>query len=662
MTAGLLTPLQLIAGSSLLNNQGIKSLPSRLTTAISNFNDTSVITAFLNALIFYQSQTWATSETLLNLQSIGNSTCPALGDSIPSSVTNLTPVLNPGGFSGLVTQTGNAYLGGGDAGKFCQGFNSVQGFIKTTNMFINSAVNAQTYLGPTFAGMDALTTNNISNINSNFDGFGSDLFKQGQLFNLAQIDLFGTPAGLLQQLSKVARIPNGTLKIVELPLISAGLAVADIKTLISGRNTLTEIQFNQLQKIAYIGMTRVTGADLEQVLAIMNVTIPNIQTMADLLDPKKIFPTSYSTLATTTPNGPELIYQPDGSVNMNLASTVNLYLPSASGCEELGKIVPPDQAVAIKAVQVSLQQITGITLSNLPALAQVVRGTPPRAWNVKFSYLANDLVAYGSPIAIAYRAQKNVPAGIDINNTEYWLPTSLGGLSTMAGLPAIQSQTSVLPASVISEYIAMATGTGPNGTINVCDVIGLAIDYNNFASLFESATAAIQSMPSSADLTNLIVAYQDMLGAGNNTSMQTYINNANTAIQNIANHSLHPEYTSYVETLNSAFSSMAGILSKQQTYLTHAGIDYFNIQSNDKSVIYSFVMSLPGYGTQVEPCGAAYFLNQVADTSVIGGQAIVGTMREGTNNQRFGATQLGVNTTPSLSPSVTPSPVVVPIF
>ena len=663
MTSGLLTPLQLIAGSALINNGGI-TVGYDLTQSINQYNQTAVISAWQNAVNYYVAQSWSTPSTLEDLLSIGNSVCAALGNSIPTGAPTPRPVAGPvnTGFSGLVVDTANLYLGNGDVGKFAQAFFAAQSYCSSANLFINSAVNAQTYLGPTFTGMDSLTTNNISVVNANFDGFGTDLFNQGKLYDLANIDLYGTPAGLLQQIAKVARIQSGTLKIIEAPLLATGLTTANIKTLISGGTNITESQFNQLQKLAYTGMTQVTGDELAQVLAILNVTTPNIQNMAELLDQKKIFPNSYKTLATPTANGPEYIYQANGSVNMNLAQTVNQYLPTASGCEELGKIIPPDQAVATKSVQVALQQITGITTTTLPAFAQVVKGSATKIWNINYSYLANDLVAYGSPIAIAYRAQQNVPVGIDINDTQYWISTSLGGLSTMAGLPAIQEQTSVLPSTVVEQYSNMATGSGPNGTVNTCDVIGLAIDYNNFAAAFSTATTTISTMPASTDLTNLVTAYQNMLGASNNVEMQTFIDNANTAISNIANPLLHPEYISYVNTLNLAFSSMASTLSQEKTYQTQGGIDYAAIQGGDKSVVYAFVQTLPSYGTQVEPAGPAYFLNLVADLSTLGGQSIVGVMREATNNQRLNAGQLGLNTTPSSVPAVTPSPVITPVF
>jgi hypothetical protein len=169
-------------------------------------------------------------------------------------------------------------------------------------------------------------------------------------------------------------------------------------------------------------------------------------------------------------------------------------------------------------------------------------------------------------------------------------------------------------------------------------------------------------MSPSVDRTALITAYTDMLTAGDNATMQTYIDAANAAIVNIVNPSLYPGYVSAVNTLNTTFATMADVLSQELAYQTAAGIDYTELQGNNQSSIYSFAQSLPGYGIQTEACGSAYFLNQVADTSVIGGQAIIGVMREGVNNQRLDAGLIGLNVAAPAEPAVTPVPVINPVY
>lgn len=654
---GLLTPLQLTAGSALLNNTGLV-LGAELQASLSAYENTSLIAAWQAAVTSYLGQSWKTDYVLAGLLSIGNSTVPALGNSIPSGAPTPRPIAGPvtTGFSGLIADTGNLYLGNGDIGKFALAFMAAQGYISSTNVFVNSAVNAQTYLGPTFTNMGNLTTNNISTMNSNLTGFGIDLGNQGQLTDMQNLNNYGTPAALLKQISKVAGLQGGTLKIIEVPLIAAGLTKANILTLLTGSRDANPTQFDQYQRLAYTGMTNVVGVDLQQVLSILDVTTPNISTLADLLDQKKIFPNSWTTLATPTANGPALVYQDNGSANFALAAQVAAYLPTASGCEELGKVIPPGQAVANKAVQVGFQQITGIASTTLPKLAQTVLGQCKNAWSVNKIYLANSCVANGQPIPTYYRAQQDVPAGIDINNTDYWLPTSLGGISTMAGLPDIQSQTTALPASASNYYANdVAVGTGPNGTLTTCDIFGAAVG-SGYNSYLDSATATINAMDSIGALAAIKAQYVNLLYAIDDGAMLAHINLANIAISNFLS-----AYPTEAAVLNTAWSAMAAKLAEEKSNQINAGISLDDLPDNDKTSVYGFVQNLPQYGLQVDACGAGDFLDQVADLSVIGGQAVVGTMREARNNQRLGAAQLAQNTTPSTGFAVTPVPAVVPI-
>lgn len=70
-------------------------------------------------------------------------------------------------------------------------------------------------------------------------------------------------------------------------------------------------------------MTTVTGNDLAQILKILRVTTPGIITMADLLNPYKLFPRSYITLTAPTASGLRGIYTDTaGSVNSNLATSL----------------------------------------------------------------------------------------------------------------------------------------------------------------------------------------------------------------------------------------------------------------------------------------------------------------------------------------------------
>lgn len=685
MANGIYTPLQLNTVAGMMNNQGIKSLPTALTSAIASYNAQTVITNWLSAVNYYQAQSFKTESTLHSLLNIGSTNIPSLGNSIPAPPLGNFPdlyqeylplqsddsTLDPYGFADLVQQTGNAYLGidssGQDLGKFCQGFTAVQNYIDLTNSLINSTHNGATYLGPTFVNMDNLVTNNITSLvtsGSALSDFGTDLANQGLLTDTKKLDLYGTPAALLAQIAKVGKITGTTLPAVRTAMFDAGLSNADITNLVNlnltsftNPNGLSVNEFDRLQKAAYQAFTKITGSDLQDVLDILEITTPNIVTMADILNPVVMFPNSYTSLATPTPNGARPIYQPSGAVNMNLAPIVSAVLPTPSGCDELGKIIPPDQAVANKAVQAALQQVSDIVNTTWPELASTVQSFSRRPWQSTRPYLINDVVADAptntasslavplavlSPSTVFYQAIQDVPAGTNITDTAYWEPlASVGpvlGLNTMTGLPQIQALTNpVAPATTSYIDSAVATGSGPDGTITTCDVIGTAIDYHDMATLFTTVSIGIAILQAAGVLASLNTAYTNITAAANDAAVITQINNANTAIAALA---VNPTYASTVNSINTSWVAIASYLNAEKTYQIKAGINYFELLSDEKVSIMAFCQLLSQYGRNTQDCGAYDFLQTIADTATLAGQAMIGSLREGENQQQLASSSL----------------------
>ena len=373
MTQGLLTPLQLTSGAGLLQNTGI-ALNSVFSGAVQQYEAIAPI-ANLLATLSLASTAGLANATILSLQTLGNSVCPALGDSIPAATANVAPfpVGNSLGFLGFLETVGNTQLGSGDVGKFAQAFSAAQGYVGQVNLFITSAANANEYLGPTFTNLDNMITGDLTRVSLALPALGADLEKLGNLLVFSNIQNLGEPAALLQQLSQVGRMGNTTLPCVQAALEMAGLDSVKITDLISNNrqslfnpNGLSTNQFDRLQQQAYQGMNMVAGDCLADVLTILDVTTPGITVMTDLLDPVKILPTSYPTLKF----GDQLIYAPDGAVNSGISNTLNA--TTATGCDELGKIIPPSQAVANKALQYQLQQVSGIQNLTLPQLAAIL--------------------------------------------------------------------------------------------------------------------------------------------------------------------------------------------------------------------------------------------------------------------------------------------------
>jgi hypothetical protein len=378
------TPLQLTAGVGFYSGNAITA-NTQLSNSIASYNSTAPIANLLFTITQAAGNVslGISAGTLANLKTLGANVtgnyCPALGDSVPS---NISLTIGNVGYANSIAVNANTYLGGGDFGKFAQAFGAAQGYIALTNNVILSAANANgtDYLGPTFSNMNNLITADIAQVNLAFPAFGADLAATGNLIALDNIEEFGTPAALLQQLSKKGNMLNGTTPGVTAALKAQGLTDQDISDLVNNNvqslfnpDGLTQNLFDRLQKQAYPALCNVTGDDLTIVLDILDCTTPNITQMCQLLNPVKIFPTSYSSLTLPTPNGPVLIYDTTGAVNSTIIPILNSGAISATGCDELAKIIPQAQAAANRALQIAFQQIKGISGTTVPQLAAVLQ-------------------------------------------------------------------------------------------------------------------------------------------------------------------------------------------------------------------------------------------------------------------------------------------------
>jgi hypothetical protein len=378
------TPLQLTAGVGFYAGNAITA-NTQLANNIAAYNSLAPIANLIYTIGEAAGNVSLSigAGTLANLKTLGSNVagnyCPALGDSVPS---NVSWTVGNAGYATSITTAASTYLGGGDFGKFAQAFGAAQGYISLTNNIINSAVNVNStdYLGPTFSNMNNLITGDLTQITLALDALGADLALDGELFALDQLEYFGTPAGLLNQLSRQGNILNGTTPCVTTALKAQGLNDKNIADLVNinvqslfNPDGLSGNQFDTLQKRAYPGLINVTGSCLQDVLDILDCTLPNIDTVADLLNPVKIFPTSFPSLTLPTPNGPVPIYDANGAVNSAITPILNSGSITPTGCDELAKIIPAANAAANRALQIAFQQVKGISNTTVPQLAAILQ-------------------------------------------------------------------------------------------------------------------------------------------------------------------------------------------------------------------------------------------------------------------------------------------------
>jgi hypothetical protein len=311
-----LTPLQLDAGDGLLQNQGI-GISANLTQAIASYTSTALIAPFLDTIAVGSTGNLLANTVIANLQTLASSTCSALSNSIPPAYVALGTQMTT-----AIQAQAAVDICGSNVSKLAQAVNQAEGYASQATTFINSAVNSQTYLGNTFTNMDNMITGSVTAVNTDPALFGEDLRRLGRLIDLANLDNFGSPLALMRQLYAVsAVIPTLSVAFVE-----AGIN-ADVVLNISNP-TVSVVDSDQ--QLMYRVMTQVTGTDLAQILSVLAVTTQGIETMADLLNPLKLFPLSYQTLTVPTANGSTPVYiNTSGSVNTNLATLLPPYVVSS---------------------------------------------------------------------------------------------------------------------------------------------------------------------------------------------------------------------------------------------------------------------------------------------------------------------------------------------
>lgn len=312
----------MIPGANIPGVGAALGVSTALTSSLGSFNSLGITSQFSSVV------TNATSvlggANLDSLRTLGADTFPALTNAIPGGFAGALSSIAPGGMAdggltGLINTTANAIMGGGDLGKFAQVFSTANGYAGLANQYINSNLNIgslATTFGPLTGGMDNIMTGGFNQVSQAFGALGSDLGNLGNLIDMKNLENLGDPSALVRQLSSV----GGITPSIETVLRTAGIDAGSIANLSAG--TLTTIA-PSVNKALYDSMTKITGSDLTQVKNILGISTPNLGTMADLLNPQKILPTSWPTLTTPTPDGLRGIYNSTGAVNFNLENLIS---------------------------------------------------------------------------------------------------------------------------------------------------------------------------------------------------------------------------------------------------------------------------------------------------------------------------------------------------
>jgi hypothetical protein len=283
--------------------------------------------------------------------------------------------------------------------------------------------------------------------------------------------------------------------------------------------------------------------------------------------------------------------------------------------DRLKLIIPSDQALACKALATSLQQLKNINNSTLPQLGA--------------AYVA---------------------------------------IETTANLGDINALTQPIPSSTANFYAnTYATGSGPNGTLYLTDVIGFPVGGTDgvYSSAVSNIFTTMNVLQTGNKFTTLQGVYDVMYsvntgvygnpvtgpiigvpGAGNLRYANATVCYANLLLPEAvsATNSIVSSNPNAVANLNSETTYLAASVVQEVSQLFDVGVDLFNLGTGGRLATTSFVQSIGSdYGKDQTLNGPAWYLEQVTDTGTLAGQSVIAVMREGRNTTVLADAGIGLD-------------------
>lgn len=336
--------------------------------------------------------------------------------------------------------------------EFLASYLTASGWVESMNQAILAVHNADSFLEKTFSNMNDMVSAEIAGVNLSTFNFGTDLVNLGKAISLSRIEKFGLPSNLLRTL----KVNNAITRELTLALAASGLSNQDISEISSGTNT--SITKRKEQQI-YGAFLVIGGENLANVLAPLRCKTPNLQTLADLLNVKKLFPLSYRSM--TVPIYNEVLGLPTNSKTYYLiynGSEVNTDIDTPAVREAVGLrifsdyplesgkptvtntpklppkgfsgpiqgVIPDNQAIAAGAFSYSMLQISNIQTCDIEKFARTVRGIE----------LVNDLpLVGGTDKPVNQSAVDSAKQKMALGSGPYGSYTMSDLFGSMSGLP-----------------------------------------------------------------------------------------------------------------------------------------------------------------------------------------------------------------------------------
>lgn len=225
-------------------------------------------------------------------------------------------------------------------------------------------------------------------------------------------------------------------------------------------------------------------------------------------------------------------------------------------------------------------------------------------------------------------------------------------MESLKNLALLQSLTTPLSTAARDYYVnTFAQGSGPDGTYLLTDFLGTATG-TNIDGWLQSSTSIIAARTTDGTLAGYIAVLDNILGtvdgsfgdpvlgpvtipSGPGAGVYTDANDALAVLIPLANSAISSAATamgSDATTLNTNWSNICDQVVYETGNQSKASLQITNLIAGDQLSVLALTTNLGSIGLDTQEGMSAQFFEQIADTSIISGQAIIGSCREGRNN------------------------------
>ena len=329
--AGYYTGLMLTMAQTALSNTGFgESLKNSVGDAIGDFIDSTPFLSGLDEMA--QSVAEWGSEVFDNFTSMGDGIFNGLGNSLTAEGKS---VLDNALMTAAIDSVSQELLGA-DISVYLQHVAQANSWTAGRNAIITSAIiDTAEYAYESVNSIDSQITAKLSAVNKALPAFSTELAATGSILDFEKLDQMGNPLNLMKNL----QVQAGGFAVLEPALLAqginptqlnnvlsqnddlnflAGLTVAEalgesgivsipedtlVGDILSGGTTIyegtTTTANKGLGQALYDALGSVEGTQLATFQSVMGSNVQGVTSAQDLLDPSKLFPTSYESLTST---------------------------------------------------------------------------------------------------------------------------------------------------------------------------------------------------------------------------------------------------------------------------------------------------------------------------------------------------------------------------